>query len=181
MNQATRRSEFTYDGEGFRGAILEKDGATVLTDRRYVWCNTELCEETDATGSTVLKRFFAGGLQDGPDSYFYARDHLASVREMTDVSGVVRARYEYDPYGRMTKLSGDKDSPFGFTGHFVHSPSGLILAPYRAYDASLGRWTSEDPIGLAGGVNLYTYAPEPSQPRRSARSQKYRCRNHNRR
>jgi RHS repeat-associated protein len=158
VNQGTLRSEVTNDGEGFRTRIVEKDGSTVLSDRRYVWCDTQLCEERDATGSTVLKRFFTHGLQEGSDAYFYSRDHLASIREMTDAAGTVRARYDYDPYGRMTKLSGDKDSPFGFTGHFAHSVSGLALAPYRAYDSGLGRWISEDPIGLEGGINLYGYA-----------------------
>ncbi|MBU6303620.1 MAG: RHS repeat-associated core domain-containing protein, partial [Verrucomicrobia bacterium] len=43
------------------------------------------------------------------------------------------------------------------TGHHYHEKSGLCLAMYRAYDANLGRWLSEDPIGEAGGVNLYGY------------------------
>ena len=33
----------------------------------------------------------------------------------------------------------------------------MVLAPYRAYDAELGRWISEDPIEEEGGVNLYGY------------------------
>jgi RHS repeat-associated protein len=77
---------------------------------------------------------------------------------MTDATGAVRARYEYDPYGRATKLSGDKDAVFGFTGHYVHGSTGLNFAIHRAYDASLGRWVSEDPIGLRGrDLNLYGY------------------------
>jgi RHS repeat-associated protein len=155
--QGVRRSEFAYDGAGRRVRIVEKDGATVLSDRRYLWCGLTICEERDAAGTTVTRRFFPQGMQEGTDAYFYTRDHLGSIRELTDSTGVVRARYEYDPYGRQTKVSGDKDSPFGFTGHFVHSPSGLLLAPYRPYSPSLGRWLTEDPIGLAGGGNLYAY------------------------
>ena len=138
--------------------IVEKDGAIVLSDRQYVWCGLSICEERDGSGSSVLRRFFHQGVQEGTDAYFYTRDHLGSIREMTDSSGAVRARYGYDPYGRQTKLSGDKDASFGFTGHFRHSASGLDLAPYRAYDSSLGRWISPDPIGFGGGSkNLYTY------------------------
>ena len=33
----------------------------------------------------------------------------------------------------------------------------MHLAPYRAYDARLGRWLSRDPIGENGGLNLYGY------------------------
>ena len=29
------------------------------------------------------------------------------------------------------------------------------------YDPDAGRFVSQDPIGLAGGVNLYQYAPNP--------------------
>ncbi len=64
---------------------------------------------------------------------------------MTDGSGATHARYEYDPYGRQTKVAGDSDSDFGFTGHFAHAPSGLTMPVYRAYDAVAGRWISEDP------------------------------------
>ena len=88
---------------------------------------------------------------------YYTRDHLGSVREMTDSSGVVQARYDYDPYGRVTKLSGTVDSDFLFTGLYYHAPSGLHLAMYRAYDADTGRWLNRDPIGENGGLNLYGY------------------------
>jgi RHS repeat-associated protein len=47
---------------------------------------------------------------------------------------------------------------WGFTGHYHHEKSGLHLAPFRAYDADLGRWLSRDPLGEAGGINLYEYA-----------------------
>jgi RHS repeat-associated protein len=89
--------------------------------------------------------------------FYYTRDHLGSIREMTDETGAVRARYDYDPYRRRTKLSGDMDADFGYTGFFYHSPTGLYLAPYRAYDSHLGRWLNRDPIGEAGGINLYRY------------------------
>ncbi len=62
-----------------------------------------------------------------------------------------------DPYGRRSLVSGADLADFGFTGHYVHKPSGLHLALYRAYDANLGRWLSRDPIGIRGGLNLYRY------------------------
>ena len=53
----------------------------------------------------------------------------------------------------MTSFQAD----FGFTGHFFHQPTGLSLSLYRAYDSKRGRWLSRDPIGEAGGLNLYGY------------------------
>src|ERR1700730_1653619 len=46
---------------------------------------------------------------------------------------------------------------FAFTGHYYHARSGLYLAPYRAYNPSIGRWLSRDPLGEKGGLNLYAY------------------------
>jgi RHS repeat-associated protein len=76
---------------------------------------------------------------------------------MTDGSGAIQSRYDYDPYGRQTKLSGSLDADFGFTGHFEHPPTGLALTLYRAYDPSVGRWLSEDPLGYGAGPNNYAY------------------------
>jgi RHS repeat-associated protein len=105
----------------------------------------------------VTKRFYAQGMQVASTNYYYTRDHLGSIRELTNSAGVVQARYDYDPYGRRTKLSGTLDADFGFTGHYYHQRSGLHLALFRAYDADLGRWISRDPIGEQGGINLYGY------------------------
>jgi RHS repeat-associated protein len=157
VNQGTHRSEFTYDGWSHRVRIVEKDNSAVTSDRRFLWCGMIICEERDGTGGAVTRRLFDQGMQEGGAAFFYARDHLGSVRELTDAAGATRARYDYDPYGRVTKLSGDKESVFGFTGHFSHGPSGLALAPLRAYDPTLGRWISEDPIAFDGGLNFYTY------------------------
>lgn len=159
--QGTNRSEFTYDGLGRRVQIVEKLNGSITSTKRFLWCGLEICEERDAAGA-VTKRFLSQGVQEligGTASYFYTRDHLGSIREMTDTAGVVKARYDYDAWGRRTILGiPTKDADFGFTGHYTHSASGLTLAPFRAYDPGLGRWISEDPIGLGGGdTNLFAY------------------------
>jgi RHS repeat-associated protein len=157
QNTAQLISEFTYDGLGRSSRIVEKTNGVVQSDKRFLWCSIELCEERDSAGGTVTRRFFGQGEQISGANYFFTRDHLGSVREMTDGAGTIRARYEYDSYGRRTKLLGDLDVDFAFTGHYYHQPSGLHLAPFRAYDADSGRWISRDPIAESGGLNLYTY------------------------
>jgi RHS repeat-associated protein len=120
-----------------------------------------MCEERDGTGSTVTKRFFAEGEQriGGSDAglYYYARDHLGSIRELLNNTGSVVGRYDYDPYGRSTTVVNNTLPDFNFTGLYRHSASNLDFAIYRAYDANLGRWLTRDPIGEEGGVNLYAY------------------------
>ena len=56
-----------------------------------------MSEERDASGINVTKRFFAQGEQIAGANYYYTRDHLGSIREMTDSTGTIQARYDYDP------------------------------------------------------------------------------------
>ena len=158
----THVSAFTYDGLSRRVKMVEADNGSTTSDTRLLWCGLEICEARDSSGTTVTKRYFPQGVQDGGTAYFYTRDHIGSVRELTDSTGTVRARYDYDPWGRRMKVAGDRDSEAGFTGHYQHGPTGLTLAPYRAYDSSVGRWMSEDPAGLADGTNRFEYSANNS-------------------
>jgi RHS repeat-associated protein len=46
-----------------------------------------------------------------------------------------------------------------FQGQYYDVETGLHYNTFRFYDPDIGRFTSPDPIGLAGGDNLYAYAP----------------------
>ncbi|HAF15738.1 MAG TPA: hypothetical protein DCK99_19005 [Blastocatellia bacterium] len=152
----TNRSEFTYDGLSRCVKIVEKTTGSVTATRKFVWCGTEKCEFRGSNNGVQLQVFLQGQYQSNT-AYFYTRDHLGSIREMTDTSGTVVARYDYDPYGRSTTVIGTNKPDFNFTGLYQHAKSGLDLTTYRAYDADLGRWLSRDPIGEMGGINLYGY------------------------
>jgi RHS repeat-associated protein len=157
IEQGTHRSEFTYDGQNRRVRIVEKENGSTASDAFYLWCGLEICEERDSTGSSTTKRFFPQGEEQVDTAYFYTRDHLGSIRELIDSGGNLESRYDYDPFGRSTKLSGGADPAFGYTGQYQHANSGKLLSLYRAYDPDIGRWLSEDPIGIDGGINLYAY------------------------
>jgi RHS repeat-associated protein len=152
------RSEFSYDGLGRRVEIVEKDNSVVSSDQKYLWDSVEIAEQRDSTGATAQKRFYGQGFVDTDGTVLtYTRDHLGSIRELVDAQQNVRARYDYDPYGRMTKVQGDRDSLFGYASMEWHAASGLELAVFRAYDPNMGRWISRDPINERGGINLYSY------------------------
>ncbi len=153
-----QRSEFTYDGVGHRVEIIEKDNGVVSSDYKYQWEALEIAEQRNATGETAQRRFFTQGFVDTDGTYlYYLRDHLGSIRELTDSLQAVRAQYDYDPSGRRIKNGGDKDNLFGFAGYYWHGASKLYLAFCREYDPNLGRWISVDPFGEEGGTNLYRF------------------------
>ena len=163
VNCGNERTEFTYDGFSRLASLRLLTNGFQVSLRRFVWCGGEICEERDASG-VVTKRFFGQGMEveSGADAgnYFYTRDHLGSIRELSDGSGTVRARYAYDPYGRRTRLTGDMEADFGFAGMFWSAETELSLTHYRAYDPELGRWLSRDPLKDAeveAGPNLYAY------------------------
>jgi RHS repeat-associated protein len=157
INLGVNRSEFAYDGLGRRIQIVEKQNGTNISTRKYLWCGDAICEELDANGASVTKRFFEQGEQVLGTNYYFARDYLGSIREVSDSTGALRARFEYDPYGRRTKLWGSFDGDFGFTGYYIHLVSGLNLAQHRQQDPNIGRWLSRDPLAERAGMNLYTY------------------------
>lgn len=154
----TKKTKISYDGLRRWTRVVEEDNAVTTADRRFVWEGMALAEERDASNA-VVKRFYAQGEQRGAANYYYLRDHLGSVREVTDTSGVLKARYDYTLWGDRTKLAGDPnfECDFGFTGHLLHAQSGMHFAPMRQYEGKLGRWVSRDPIEESDGPNLYAY------------------------
>jgi RHS repeat-associated protein len=164
VNAGNQRTEFTYDGQSRLTGIRQLLNGVEVSHRLLVWNGSRIAEERDTNG-VVTKRFFAQGvkLETGTNagSYYYTRDHLGSIRELTDASGQVRARYTYDPFGRRTKVTGDLDADLGFAGMFRSPEASLYITHFRAYDPELGRWLSRDPLRNAEmreGPNLYAYA-----------------------
>jgi RHS repeat-associated protein len=162
-NTGNQRTEFSYDGFGRRVGIREVVNGLEVANRRFLWCDEEVCEER-TPGGTVSKRYFIQGvrMETGPSvgNYFYTRDHLESIREVTDSKGAIRARFSYDPFGRRSRQSGDVEIDFGFAGMFWATQPGMHLTKFRAYDSNAGRWLSRDPISqgeLVEGPNLYAY------------------------
>ena len=155
--------QMTYDGFGRRSSIIEKHGSTVLASKTLVWCGAQLCEERDTIGSTpTTKWFYKRGelitVAGTSNKYFYSFDHLGSVRAMFDSNKNILANYDYDPWGRQTKLSGVMDADFGYTGFYQEKAAGLDLTWFRAYDPDKGRWLSRDPLGKFADINLYNYS-----------------------
>ncbi|AGQ33536.1 hypothetical protein M495_24785 [Serratia liquefaciens ATCC 27592] len=52
-------------------------------------------------------------------------------------------------------------APIKFQGQYHDHETGLHYNRYRYYDPEVGRFVGKDPIGYAGGINMYAYAPNP--------------------
>ncbi len=159
-------SNITYDPFGRLVKITEPDS----TVRQFIWVGDRIAEERDGSG-TVTKKFFDWGELIGSTKYFYTRDYLGSVREMTDQSGNVVAQYSYDPFGNVTRIAGSgPNSDFLYAGYFYHQPSGLYITAHRVYSPRLGRWLSRDPINEPG-FNMMVPSPDPQLPEAMLASQ----------
>jgi len=74
-------------------------------------------------------------------------------------------RYEYDPYGRVTYLSGSFGAleRSGFGQRYLHQGgrldevTGLYSFRFREYNPVQGRWKQADPAGYVDGGSLYGY------------------------
>ncbi|EEG9940340.1 type IV secretion protein Rhs [Salmonella enterica] len=51
--------------------------------------------------------------------------------------------------------------PLRLPGQYFDDETGLHYNLFRYYAPECGRFVSQDPIGLRGGLNLYAYAPNP--------------------
>ncbi|MDX2029027.1 MAG: RHS repeat-associated core domain-containing protein, partial [Blastocatellia bacterium] len=130
--------------------------------------------EVNAAAGVYRAYVYAGGklvAQRSYDGQFYwmHQDHLGSGRKMTDATGAVKYRAEFDPYGQLVlswSASGyDNLNSKRFTGYERDTAAGLDYANARMYSASgAGRFMQADPIGLKAAnknnpmsLNLYTY------------------------
>ena len=153
----TNQSLFTYDGLGRRVQIIEKTNGVASVSNKFVWDGQALVEQRNLTGTNVTKRFFGQGEQISGTNYFFTRDHLGSIREVVNSSGVIQYRADYDPYGRPIIIQGNLVPDFGYAGMYYEAADGLNLTLYRSYTADLGRWLSRDPLAEAASLNLYAY------------------------
>ena len=91
------------------------------------------------------------------DDDWTLRDHLNTVRKVVDAKGKVISSLEYNAFGVLVNATGDKPL-FRYTGKMFDDATGLQWNVNRWYDANVGRWISEDPIGFeAKDANLIKY------------------------
>ncbi|MDW6093009.1 RHS repeat-associated core domain-containing protein [Vibrio rhizosphaerae] len=95
--------------------------------------------------------------------YYYHLDQIGTPTEITDVAGQSVWAVQYRAYGSvLTQQVEEIQSPLRFQGQYYDAETGLHYNRHRYYSPDTGRFTTADPIGLAGGLNNYQYAPNPT-------------------
>jgi RHS repeat-associated protein len=99
------------------------------------------------------------------DTFAYLhRDHLGTPVQATDKAGNVVWAARYDPFGKadIVTPAATASSPtitlnLRLPGQVFDEETGLHYNWHRFYDAQVGRYVTEDPIGSIGGFNRYSY------------------------
>src|SRR5690606_5908624 len=87
-------------------------------------------------------------------------DHLGTPRELTSETGKLVWKARYKTYGNVAEKEVEEvENNLRFQGQYFDEETGLHYNRHRYYDPSVGQFTTQDPIGLLGGVNNYQYAP----------------------
>ena len=145
---------FTYDATGRRKSKTVNGQTT-----NYLYDGDNILQEQ--TGTSLKAGYLMGGIdeiftrQTPSQTYNYLTDALGSVIRLTDNTGNKLVDYTYDPYGN-TAADAVIDNPFQYTGR-ENDNTGLYYYRARYYSPTYQRFISEDPIGLAGGINVYAY------------------------
>ncbi|SEK57365.1 RHS repeat-associated core domain-containing protein [Pseudomonas agarici] len=92
--------------------------------------------------------------------YYFHTDQIGTPLEMTDVEGQIVWQATYKAWGSIETLAvNEVEQNLRFQGQYFDDETGLHYNTFRYYDPQVGRFITQDPIGLAGGDNLYRYAP----------------------
>ncbi|MCP4349178.1 MAG: RHS repeat-associated core domain-containing protein, partial [Desulfobacterales bacterium] len=154
--------EYVHDPLGRR--IAKKKNSVIV--EKYLWQGrTRLLAVYDKDDNLLMRFEYANGrmpVSMTADGYVYylIYDQVGSLRIVTDMSGTVVKKVDYDTFGNIIPPDTNPafEVPFGFAGGLHDRDTGLVRFGYRDYDPDVGRWTAKDPIGFAGGnSDLFGY------------------------
>lgn len=168
---ATLLATYTYDYRGRRSRKV-KEGIGSLSYRTtlYVYdLYDRLISELNGAGNPLRTYVWRDDIpvalivHGGETVLYLETDHLHTPIAARNQAGTVVWKWESDAFGS-TPANEDPDGDgmlttinLRFPGQYYDKESGLHYNHHRYYDPRLGRYLSPDPIGVAGGNNLYAY------------------------
>jgi len=148
---------YGYDGMGKR--IRQRVNGV---DVGYLYDGDNLLLEYSGNGVQAKYTYYPGedrphSVVRGGQTYYYATDSQESVLALFNSANAVVNQYTYLPFGEAQTTSETVANRIRYAGRELEGESGLYYNNARWYDPQLHRFISEDPIGIAGGLNLYGY------------------------
>ncbi|MCO6518984.1 RHS repeat-associated core domain-containing protein, partial [Snodgrassella sp.] len=121
---------------------------------------TSLYIYTDQNSYEPLARIDKRGNDPERVMYFHT-DLNGCPEELTDANGEILWECSFQLWGkRIHEIEHESiEQNLRYQGQYLDRETGLHYNTFRYYDPDIGRFTQPDPIGLAGGFNLYQYAP----------------------
>jgi RHS repeat-associated protein len=156
---------YQYRGDGFLSAIGRYENASLVNTTRIVR-EPYLPLQDRAADNSVMNDYLWGlnlgggiggllNLKRSGQSYQYLYDGIGNVTALLDATGQIAAAYRYDAFGKLLAKRGSLEQPFQFSTKRYDAGLGLSYYGYRFYAPAIGRWMNRDPLGEAGGINLY--------------------------
>ncbi|WP_437495047.1 RHS repeat-associated core domain-containing protein [Sorangium sp. So ce1014] len=172
------RVAMTYDAFG-RRVRKEVIGTTASGRPRgveFVWDGDVLAADVDSERGTRTFVHAPGTFvpllqqQDGR-VLTYVNDHLGTPKELLDPRGLVAWAAAHSAWGKIADVWRDStsvvnyrttmESPFRLLGQYADDETGLCCTRFRFFDPETGGWCSPDPLGIAGGLNLFAFGGAP--------------------
>ena len=167
MSKSTGRwsATYTYDALGRRIGI---DDSGTQTWTVYNGESADANPYADFNSSGNLQMRYLDGLavdeflartDSSGDTSWYFTNQVGSVIAIASTTAGVQDEITYDPFGNIvTQTDAAEADRFMFAGMEYDSTTGLYYDHARYYDAAIGRFVSQDPMGFAAGdTNLYRY------------------------
>jgi len=162
------RTEYFYSGDHFLARKIVYENGTTISDERFIRDGLLAVQERDGSNNMVREYLWGlnvggggiGGLlklKQGGQNYSYVYDGKGNVTALLDPGQAVVAVYTYDAFGILMSQTGSLDQPFKFSTKAYDGNTGLSYYGYRFYLPAQGRWMTRDPLGEAGGLNLYGF------------------------
>ncbi|PWC09424.1 RHS repeat-associated core domain-containing protein [Brenneria corticis] len=149
----------------------QPQGKTVTT--RFIWEGFRLLQEIQDQVPLTYVYADPGSYEplariDGvasPEIFWFHCQPNGTPERLTDAEGRLRWEGQNGAWGKLLRETSLQGPGFAqnlrMQGQYLDRETGLHYNLFRYYDPDSGRFTTQDPIGLAGGLNLYQYAPNP--------------------
>ena len=76
--------------------------------------------------------------------FYYHNDHLGTPQVMTDITGNIVWKADYEPFGKVNIVVENIENNFRFPGQYYISETGLYYNWWRWYKSEIGRYMSID-------------------------------------